>query len=115
MMDKAARSIAEQLTQLWRYVAGCWDAPISSGACGTFWYWVAVSSLLLGILLIVGIAINYARWRHKWDEAMRAQAQREAINHDAINELRWRGDDPSFVTQNDGHIAYSAANERVPQ
>lgn len=68
------------------------DLPMTAPVCRSFWMWNLWAALAVAVLsaaIVVGSALRY---RAKIAAAAAAEAARQAVDHDAIEELRWKGD-----------------------
>lgn len=69
-------------------------APIANTpVCSMFWYWVMCALFLFAALVAIAISLSFFSYRRKLRAALEAEARRQAVNHEEIERLRWRGND----------------------
>lgn len=85
-MDPILSFLALQLSRL----RACWFWPAD---CFEFWYWVMIGAFVIGVSIFLWVAWRLYDYKMKWAAAMRAEFNRQAVDHEAIEALRWRGDD----------------------
>lgn len=77
-----------------QYFIYCINADIGANVvCRPFWENAMRGSLLFGVSVLILCAINYISWRFKLAAALKAEAARQAVNHEEIEKARWTGDD----------------------
>lgn len=82
------------LDQALAYLAACWSLPWSAPGCLPLWYWVSVTSMGAGVLLLLWVAWRVIDYYRMLRAALRAQAAREAVaDEETINRHRWVGED----------------------
>ena len=74
------------------YISVCLEQPFQAPACRPFWTWVMVACFAIGALTVLVIIWKIISHKLKHAAALRAQAERERIDHDAIAAEKWQGD-----------------------
>lgn len=74
------------------YFSYCFEQPIQTTICKPFWTWAMIGLLAFGALAAIVIVWKIISYKIKLAAALRAQAKRERIDHDAIEAGKWEGD-----------------------
>lgn len=80
------------LKQWVAYFSYCFEQPIQTPVCKPFWTWVMVGLFVIGAFAAVVIVWKVVSYKLKLAAALRAQAERERVDHDAIEAGKWDGD-----------------------
>lgn len=79
------------MSSLWAYVSWCIEADGFPAVCRQFWGWVMVVCFCLAAsaaILLIAAAVRAHRRRIA---AEKAQAARDAVDHEAIEFIKWEG------------------------
>lgn len=83
-----------------QYITYC--APhemIQAPACRFYWEGVLVLTAAAALVMIIGLTWHAFFYWLKVRAALRAEEERQRIDHDAIRDLRWRGEDEDVLTE----------------
>ena len=76
----------------WTYFSYCFgDNPLSS-VCESFWERIILGFIALGAIAVLAGLFKFFSYRRKFAAALRAQAERDAIDDEAIRARIWNGD-----------------------
>ncbi len=82
-----------KVLQQWAtYFSYCIEQPIQAPVCKPFWTWAMVGLFAVGVLTAVVIVWKIVSYKFKLAAALRAQAERDRVDHDAIEAGKWDGD-----------------------
>jgi hypothetical protein len=74
------------------YSSFCLEQPFQAPACRLFWTWVMAACFAIGVLAALVVVWKIVSHKLKLAAALRAQAERERIDHDAITAAKLPGD-----------------------
>ena len=81
------------VVQQWvTYASYCGEQPMRVPVCKPFWTWVMIAVFTFGALMLIVIAWKIVSYQIKLAAALKAEAARAYIDHDAIEAKRWDGD-----------------------
>ena len=80
------------LQQWGAYVSYCFEQPIQTPICKPFWTWAMIGLSAFSALMALVIVWKVISYKRKLAAALRAQAERERIDEDAIEAKKWEGD-----------------------
>jgi len=82
-----------KVLQQWvAYVSYCVEQPMQTPICKPFWTWAMIGLFAVGALTAIVVVWKVMSYKLKLAAALRAQAERERVDHDAIDAGRWNGD-----------------------
>ena len=82
-----------KVLQQWvTYISYCVEQPVQTPICEPFWTWAMIGLFAIGVLAAIVIVWKIISYKFKLAAALRAQEERERIDHDAIEAGRWDGD-----------------------
>jgi hypothetical protein len=80
------------LEQWVAYFGYCIEHPLQAPVCRPFWTWTMIGLFAIGALGAIIVIWKIISYKLKLAAALRAQAKRERVDHDAIEGRRWNGD-----------------------
>lgn len=104
----------KELQQWSIQLSSCFGQPMQAPECRPFWIWI-----MLGLFATGAIAIGYAVWKIisyqlKLAAALKAQAERERVDRDAIEGSKWQGDE-AYIAELGGEEVERRIREVVNQ
>ena len=78
--------------QWFAYLAACLDLPMTAPVCRPFWIWIVIATSGLAVSLALWLLWRIISYKLKWRAALRAQAERDKINYEEIERVKWVGD-----------------------
>ncbi|MDH3288855.1 MAG: hypothetical protein OEP48_14190 [Betaproteobacteria bacterium] len=88
---------AIELTQQWfgqwfAYLSACFELPMTAPICRPAWTLAAIGSAAIAGVLTLWLLWRLIDYKLKLRAALRAQAERDRIDHEAIAHTQWIGD-----------------------
>jgi len=82
-----------KVLQQWvTYISYCVEQPVQTPICEPFWTWAMIGLFAIGVLAAIVIVWKIISYKFKLAAALRAQEERERVDHDAIEAGKWDGD-----------------------
>lgn len=95
--------MTRQLDALWVHASWCFDAPLSTPACKSFWSWVTIALVAIGSLILWRILAGLGRHLRAWLAETRRRARERKIA-DEETMAQYKADDsklyPDHVPEN---------------
>jgi biopolymer transport protein ExbB/TolQ len=86
------RQITRQLDWWWTHAMWCVNSPVATPACKTFWTWMTIAAVVIGLWVLWKILAWLLRPVRAWLAEMRRQAQGRKIA-DAETMAQYKVDD----------------------
>jgi len=79
-----------KVLQQWvAYASYCIEQPIQTPICKPFWTWIMISLFAFGAVVAIVIVWKVISYKLKLVAALRAQAERDRVDPDAIETAKW--------------------------
>ena len=92
------RQMTRQLDAWWTHAAWCLNAPVSTPACKTFWTWMAIAAVVIGLLVLWKLLAWLLRPVLAWLAEMKLRARNRTIA-DPETMARYKVDDSKNPAQ----------------
>ena len=76
----------------WTYFNYCFSDNPFSPVCESFWERIIFGFIALGVIAVLVGVLKFLSYRRKYAAALRAEAEREAIDEEGIRARIWNGD-----------------------
>ena len=78
--------------QWFAYLTTCVELPMAAPVCRPFWTWTAIGAAFIAGVFMLWLLWRFIDYKLKWRAALRAQAERDRIDYDEIQRVKWIGD-----------------------
>lgn len=78
--------------QWFAYIGSCLDLPMTAPVCRPLWMWILIATSTFAGALLLWILWRVIDYKLKWRAALRAQAERDRIDYEEIERMKWVGD-----------------------
>ena len=109
-----AKGWLDVIQQWMTYILFCIDQPMQTPICEPFWTWVMIALFSSSALIAIVVAWKFVSYRMKLAAALKAEAERARIDHDAIAARNWDSD-KAYSTELGGEEIERRIREAVDQ